>query len=639
MTLAETLLRQLENPSLTYDERVLLRCKIAADFEHRGQYEAAQDALVGLWRGVGQRPTLEGLQKLTAAEVLLSVGALSSSLATIQQDNESQERAKDLISESIRWFEELNEFTRADIARSYLAVCYWRQGANDSARVYLTDALQGLGNIDPEQKAKILVRLTLVEISSGRYHDALRTLTENASTFKESGNKALKGRFHGQLALVLRRLGTAERRQDYIDHAIVEYSEAIYNFEQAGHTSYLARDENNLGFLFSTIGRFDDAHKHIDRARRLFIDLKDSGGVARVDETRARVLLAEGRVREAERAVGSAVRVLEKGGENGTLAEALTTQGLVWARLGKVEESRARLWRAAEVGEQAGSLEEAGKALLTLLEEHAGWMEGRELFEVYRRADELLRKTQDAEIVGRLRRCAGRVMEVLAAELLTASGEGGEGEGTGERVSFYKAVRAYEARLIERALREGQGSVTRAARLLGFKHHGSLLALLRSRHKGLKGLRTPPTPRKRSLRREAGKGAGGGGRERQPVSILFAEGEKAVAEAVKGSMESLGWQVEVCGSGAEAWRRLRGQERYDLLIFDHELARVSGVELVRRARQLPHRRRTPVIVLSASDAEKEAWRAGADAVLKKPEDVAWLSATAGRLLPGGTEEK
>ena len=357
-----------------------------------------------------------------------------------------------------------------------------------------------------------------------------------------------------------------------------------------------------------------------------------------MDETRARVLLAEGRVRAAERAVGSAVRVLEKGGENGTLAEALTTQGLVWARLGKVEESRERLRRAAEVGEQAGSSEEAGKALLTLLEEHAGWMEGRELFEVYRRADELLRKTQDAEIVGRLRACAWRVMEVLAA----SAGVGGEAEVEGERGetgSFYKAVKAYEARLIERALREGQGSVTRAARLLGFKHHGSLLALLRARHKELKGLRTPPTPRKRSVSREAGRGGRGAEKEQQPVSILFAEAEAAVAEAVKGSMESLGWQVEVCRSGAEAWRRLRGRERYDLLIFDHELKRLGGIELTRRARQLPHRRRTPVIVLSASDTEKEAWRAGADAVLRKPEDVAWLSATAGRLLPGGTEEK
>ena len=59
MTLAESLLRQLDDPTLSHDERVRLRCEIAAEFEHRGQYAAARDALGELWRGVGQRPALE----------------------------------------------------------------------------------------------------------------------------------------------------------------------------------------------------------------------------------------------------------------------------------------------------------------------------------------------------------------------------------------------------------------------------------------------------------------------------------------------------------------------------------------------------------------------------------------------------
>ena len=42
MTLAESLLRQLDDQTLSHDERVLIRCEIAADFEHRGQYEAAR---------------------------------------------------------------------------------------------------------------------------------------------------------------------------------------------------------------------------------------------------------------------------------------------------------------------------------------------------------------------------------------------------------------------------------------------------------------------------------------------------------------------------------------------------------------------------------------------------------------------
>lgn len=101
MRSAETLLRQLNDPTLTYDERTLLRCRISEDLEDRGQYDAARDALAELWQGVGQRPKLEGLTDLTAAEVLLRAGALSSFLGSAQQIEGAQAAAKDLINPSL----------------------------------------------------------------------------------------------------------------------------------------------------------------------------------------------------------------------------------------------------------------------------------------------------------------------------------------------------------------------------------------------------------------------------------------------------------------------------------------------------------------------------------------------------------
>lgn len=77
MTLADGRLRELDNPSLTADERALLRSEAAADLIHKGQYEAAREALGELWRGTGARPNVEGLADRTAAEVLLQAGVLS----------------------------------------------------------------------------------------------------------------------------------------------------------------------------------------------------------------------------------------------------------------------------------------------------------------------------------------------------------------------------------------------------------------------------------------------------------------------------------------------------------------------------------------------------------------------------------
>ena len=80
----------------------------------------------------------------------------------------------------------------------------------------------------------------------------------------------------------------------------------------------------------------------------------DSVHTAQVDDTRARVLLAEGRVAEAEKLVRSAVRILEGGGQQSLLAEALTTHGLTLARLGRHKLARLTLQRAMEVAQNAG---------------------------------------------------------------------------------------------------------------------------------------------------------------------------------------------------------------------------------------------------------------------------------------------
>ena len=43
MQSAEEILKQLDSPDLTPDERALRRCQLAAEFIHTGQYETARD--------------------------------------------------------------------------------------------------------------------------------------------------------------------------------------------------------------------------------------------------------------------------------------------------------------------------------------------------------------------------------------------------------------------------------------------------------------------------------------------------------------------------------------------------------------------------------------------------------------------
>lgn len=116
------------------------------------------------------------------------------------------------------------------------------------------------------------------------------------------------------------------------------------------------------------------------------------------------------------------------------------------------------------------------------------------------------------------------------------------------------------------------------------------------------------------------------------VSILYAEEAPAVADAVRETLEAEGWRVEVCARGDEALRRLVEGERFDLLILSFLLPDMDGLELARRVRSLPHASRTPIIMLTTSEVEPEARRAGVDAFLRKPRGVFSLAETAARLL-------
>jgi CheY-like chemotaxis protein/Tfp pilus assembly protein PilF len=618
MTSVNQLFHRISDPSLTHEDRARLRCQLAKELEDMGNYEAVREAMGDLWSRVGERPVLNNLSSATAAEVLLRVGVLTGWIGSIKQIDKSQELAKNLISESIARFEALKNEKKIAQAQIELGPCYWREGAFEEARVVLTEALSRLSDEDSDLKSVALLRSAAVEKVSNRLSDALRLLTEAAPLFEVSSNHTIKGRFHNEFGTVLKNLGAVERRTDFVDRALIEYAAASYHFGEAGHRRYQGCVENNLGMLFCTVGKYAEAHEHLDRAQALMTSLKDSVHLAQVDETRARVFLAEGRAGDAERLTRAAAQVLERGGEQSLLAEALTTQGTALARLERYEEARAAFNRAEEVAAQAGDSEGAGQTALTVIEEIGRHLELGDLEDTYERALRLLAGSRHPGNKDRLLGCANIALELVGA-LPKPS--------TWEEFSFKQAVRRYEARLIEGALRETGGVVSRTAQLLGLTRQ-SLDSMLHRRHRRLLPLRTPTEPRRSSLMFREEDSA----QEGRMVRILHVEDDTLVANVVKETLRDEGWRVSTYTDGTAALAEIEGETHYDLMIVDKQLPGVDGLELLTRARQLEHRQQVPIIMLSATDDWREARRAGATAFLRKPEDMHALTETIARLL-------
>ncbi len=454
MTLLSSLLNQLESPSLSPDHRAQMRCQLAKGLEDAGDYEAARQVMGDLWLCIGGRPQIEGLDRSTASEVLLRVGVLTGWIGSKQQIPGTQETAKNFISESISTFESLSYMKVAE-AQTELALCYWRSGDYDEARLILNGVLAKLKADNDELKAKVLLRLAVVEHSSGRISEKRRILIDSADLFEKISNDTLKGSYHNSLGNLWENMGKDENREDYTDRAFVEYAAASYYFEQAGHKIYLANVENNLGFLYFKANKFTEAHEHLDRARRVVWSLEDKSTLGQVEETRARVFLAGGKNLEAEKTARASVTLIERSGQQDLLAEALITHGTALARLRLYSQSYATLQHAIEAAQQEGLHDHAGRAALIIIEE------------------------------------------------------------LGEHLSPYKArthaggtlieeVRRYEGELISQALVTSKGSVTRAAVLLGMTHQ-RLIYILESRHRELLSVRTPakrrPKHRKSIIKR------------------------------------------------------------------------------------------------------------------------------------------
>lgn len=507
MNLTTLSVSQSADQSLSVSERAQHCCQLAKQFEKAGEYEAAYEALSDFWPERDAPPMIEGLDRAMQAQVLLRTGSLAGWLGSAHQTGGSQEAAKNLITQSIRIFEECGQSEGIAEAHADLALCYWREGSFDEARINLAAALNLLKNDSNELRAVVLIRAGLVEVDARRLNEAWRLYNEAAPLLEKSNDDALKGTFHNSFGLVLRSLAGAEQREDYFDRALIEYAAASYHFEQAGHQRYRARVENNLGYLFYTIKNFDEAHTHLNRARRLFLDLEDVGGTAGVDETRARALMAEGRLSEAERFAHTAVKTLERGGEQSMLAEALTTHGTVLARMGKIARAKASLQGAIEVAQTSGDLEGAGRASLSTIEELGQQISVDELVSNYKAALDLLQTSEDATTTKRLISCAQKVIGTLGvmddSEADAVASDGPSWDG----FSFKQEVLDYEKAIISRALRDTGGAVTKAARLLGFNHHQSLIALINSRHKGLLGVRSAVRKRRRSIIKVAKNGS------------------------------------------------------------------------------------------------------------------------------------
>jgi CheY-like chemotaxis protein len=104
-------------------------------------------------------------------------------------------------------------------------------------------------------------------------------------------------------------------------------------------------------------------------------------------------------------------------------------------------------------------------------------------------------------------------------------------------------------------------------------------------------------------------------------------------QTVRDVLEFAGWYVKPCSDEGYAVAYVEStQSHFDLLLIDHDFRGFSGLKLTERARLQPHRKETPIVLISLEDIAEAASRVGADAFLRKPNNLIELVDTIRRLL-------
>lgn len=489
---------KLDTSHLNANEEADLRCRTALELKDRGEYAAARDAMFPFWKGIGSRPNTKGLDSDLVPRVLLCAGIVAGWLGSVSGIKEADDYTRDLITESIRLFEVVGDSRKVAEARAELAQCYWRAGDNDTARILLSTALERL-TTGGNARASALLILSSVEWAESRYKEVLRILTENAPLFEGITNHTIRGTYHNQIGINLRAIASAsKRRTDYFRQAIKQYRIADEYFKLAKHVVFRAHVKNNIGNVLRDLHRFKEAHQYLEQARRLFMRVGDKVRVAQVDDTRAQVFTDEGKYAEAELIARTAARSFERAGRQCFLAETLINQGIALARMDETERAQFIFQQAIEIAHQAGSLNRAGLAALTMIEEIETLPRDVQS-SAYAQAREWLESSDSPDIKPRLRAVAKKIdgarMKVKAdvGEVLF-----------NKRLDLAEEVLKFERGLISQALVKVNGKVTHAAKLLGVGYQ-TLAHMIEKKHPDLLKKRTPVRRRPRKKRGKAKK--------------------------------------------------------------------------------------------------------------------------------------
>jgi DNA-binding winged helix-turn-helix (wHTH) protein/tetratricopeptide (TPR) repeat protein len=221
-------------------------------------------------------------------------------------------------------------------------------GALDEADRWLDQALDSFrATGDRRNEALVTNNRGFLRRLQGRLDEAEALHLESARIRKELGDAVGVGRVYNLLAVVYNERGK-------FTEAISAGSVALRSAEQAADKLYVATAHAQLGDANLGLGRIDEARRHYEAGRLMFVELGDQARTLESELKLAEVALARGDTVRAESVVNRVLDAARDAGYDSVELQALRMQGDIALASGNTSAAagsyEAALLRAREVG-------------------------------------------------------------------------------------------------------------------------------------------------------------------------------------------------------------------------------------------------------------------------------------------------
>ncbi len=114
--------------------------------------------------------------------------------------------------------------------------------------------------------------------------------------------------------------------------------------------------------------------------------------------------------------------------------------------------------------------------------------------------------------------------------------------------------------------------------------------------------------------------------------VMVCDDDPNLSRLLKTTLERmLDVTVTTVPSGIDALELL-GKEKFDLMVLDHLMPQIDGLETLKRVRSIPNGKDMPILFYSAIDLKMVAVKEGANQFLRKPSNTTEISRTCAGLL-------